>query len=148
MSRCSFRFLFAALLMGTAASCSARGEAQRPGSPGQRPGPPDVEARRPADRSQTAAEFRGVWVATGDNIDFPSRPGLPSTILRQELDAIVARSVQLGLNALVFQVRPAADALYDSPLEPWSEWLTGTQGKAPDGNFDPLAYVIERSHRA
>jgi uncharacterized lipoprotein YddW (UPF0748 family) len=94
-----------------------------------------------------AREFRAAWVATVDNIDFPSRPGLPSAVLRDELDAIVARAVELRLNALVFQVRPAADAFYKSPLEPWSEWLTGAQGKAPDGGFDPLAYLIDRCHR-
>jgi uncharacterized lipoprotein YddW (UPF0748 family) len=95
-----------------------------------------------------AREFRGAWVATVDNIDFPSRPGLPAAALRTELDAIVARAVELKLNALVFQVRPAADAFYASPLEPWSEWLTGAQGRAPEGGFDPLAYAIERSHAA
>ena len=92
-------------------------------------------------------EFRGAWVATVDNIDFPSRPGLAASALRGELDAIVERAVELHLNALVFQVRPAADAFYQSSLEPWSEWLTGAQGKAPDGGFDPLAYVIDRCHR-
>jgi uncharacterized lipoprotein YddW (UPF0748 family) len=93
-----------------------------------------------------AREFRGAWVATVDNIDFPSRPGLSAAQLRGELDAIVARAQALKLNALVFQVRPSGDALYDSTLEPWSEFLVGTQGQRPDGGFDPLAYVIERSH--
>ena len=60
----------------------------------------------------------------------------------------MARAVALRLNALIFQVRPAADAFYPSPLEPWSEWLTGAQGRAPDGGFDPLAYVIDRCHRS
>lgn len=101
------------------------------------------DARQPEPR----VEFRGAWIATVDNIDFPSRPGLPVARIRKELDAIVARAVELKLNALVFQVRPAADALYPSPLEPWSEWLTGTQGKAPAGGFDPLRYLISRSHR-
>ncbi|MCC7399409.1 MAG: family 10 glycosylhydrolase [Planctomycetes bacterium] len=91
-------------------------------------------------------EFRGAWVATVDNIDFPSRPGLPVAALQAELDQIVRRAAELGLNALVFQVRPAADAFYRSPLEPWSEWLTGAQGRAPAGDFDPLAYVIARCH--
>ena len=68
-------------------------------------------------------------------------------MLRREMDAIVARAVALRLNALIFQVRPAADAFYQSPLEPWSEWLTGQQGKAPTGNFDPLTYLIGRCHR-
>ena len=107
------------------------------------PGPAQDRAAPPP----LAREFRGAWVATVDNIDFPSRPGLPQSALRDELDAIVARAVELKLNALVFQVRPAADAFYKSSLEPWSEWLTGAQGKAPDGDFDPLAYVIERCHR-
>lgn len=92
-------------------------------------------------------EFRGAWVATVDNIDFPSRPGLPASQLRGELDAIVARAVELKLNALVFQVRPSADALYESKLEPWSEFLVGEQGKRPDGGFDPLVYLIDRCHQ-
>lgn len=96
---------------------------------------------------QPVEEFRAAWVATVDNIDFPSRPGLSVARLRSELDAIVSRAVALRLNALVFQVRPAADAFYKSPLEPWSEWLTGTQGQAPANDFDPLRYIITRCHR-
>ncbi|MBL8754385.1 MAG: family 10 glycosylhydrolase [Planctomycetes bacterium] len=92
-------------------------------------------------------EFRGAWVATVDNIDFPSRPGLSALQLRNELDTIVDQARALHLNALVFQVRPAADTFYASPLEPWSEWLTGTQGKAPPNGFDPLAYLIDRCHK-
>ncbi|MFY9343325.1 MAG: family 10 glycosylhydrolase [Planctomycetota bacterium] len=95
---------------------------------------------------RVAREFRAAWVATVNNSDWPSRPGLSSQELRAELDAIVARAADLGLNALVFQVRPCADAFYKSPVEPWSEWLTGTQGQAPDGDFDPLAHVIARCH--
>lgn len=108
---------------------------------------PPVEAQQRR-RAEPAAEFRAAWVATVNNIDFPSRKGLRSSQLRRELDDIVARAVELRLNALVFQVRAAADAFYPSPLEPWSEWLTGTQGQAPDGGFDPLAYVIDRCHRS
>jgi uncharacterized lipoprotein YddW (UPF0748 family) len=93
-------------------------------------------------------EFRGAWVATVDNIDWPSRPGLPVATLRAELDAIVQRAAELKLNALVFQVRPAADAFYASRLEPWSEWLTGVQGKAPPDGFDPLDYVVARCHES
>jgi uncharacterized lipoprotein YddW (UPF0748 family) len=93
-----------------------------------------------------ARELRGAWVATVKNIDFPSRPGLLPAQLRGELDAIVARAVELQLNALVFQVRPCADALYASRLEPWSEYLTGTQGLAPADGLDPLQYVVARCH--
>jgi uncharacterized lipoprotein YddW (UPF0748 family) len=92
-------------------------------------------------------EFRAAWVATVDNIDWPSRPGLPTAQARAELDAIVARAADLGLNALVLQVRPSGDAFYRSSLEPWSEWLTGAQGRAPDIDWDPLAFAVERCHR-
>ncbi len=107
---------------------------------------------RPAAATQAASpalprEFRAAWVATVDNIDWPSKPGLPSAQARAELDTIVARAAELKLNALVFQVRPAGDAMYPSTLEPWSEWLTGAQGKAPDEKWDPLAYVIAACHR-
>lgn len=106
-----------------------------------------AQQARPADTPPPIArEFRGAWVATVDNIDFPSRPGLSAKELAAELDAIVARAGELRLNALLFQVRPAGDAFYRSSLEPWSAWLTGTQGKAPDADFDPLAHLIERSH--
>ncbi|MCA8953565.1 MAG: family 10 glycosylhydrolase [Planctomycetes bacterium] len=92
-------------------------------------------------------EFRAAWVATVANIDWPSRRGLPTALARAELDAIVARAADLGLNALVFQVRPAADALYRSAHEPWSEWLTGAQGRPPDEDWDPLEHAIDACHR-
>lgn len=94
-------------------------------------------------------EFRGAWVATVDNIDWPSKKGLPVEQLQQELSSIVDRAAQLKLNAIIFQVRPMADALYPSKFEPWAEWITGTQGKAPmEGKktFDPLAYMIAACH--
>jgi uncharacterized lipoprotein YddW (UPF0748 family) len=90
-------------------------------------------------------EFRGVWVATVNNIDWPSRPGLPAAQQRAEITALLDRAQALGLNAVIFQVRPATDALYASSLEPWSEYLTGTQGRDP--GYDPLAVWIEEAHR-
>jgi uncharacterized lipoprotein YddW (UPF0748 family) len=92
-------------------------------------------------------EFRGVWVATVANIDWPSRPGLPADSARAELLAILDRAAALHLNAVVFQVRPAADALYPSDIEPWSEYLTGEQGKAPEPAWDPLAFAVAEAHR-
>jgi uncharacterized lipoprotein YddW (UPF0748 family) len=89
-------------------------------------------------------EFRGVWVATVSNIDWPSRPGLPADEQKAELIAILDKSKEMNLNAVVFQVRPMADALYESKLEPWSEYLTGESGKAP--GYDPLAFVIAEAH--
>lgn len=96
-------------------------------------------------------EFRGAWVATVANIDWPSRPGLSAAALRQEALAILDRAVQLGLNALVLQVRPACDAIYPSPLEPWSEFLSGEQGRPPwapgEAPWDPLAFWVQEAHR-
>lgn len=93
-------------------------------------------------------EMRGVWVATVANIDWPSRPGLPADSQRAELTALFDRAAAMHMNAIVFQVRPAADALYRSTLEPWSEYLTGEQGKAPDDpSYDPLAFAVAEAHR-
>lgn len=94
-----------------------------------------------------AREFRGVWVATVDNIDWPSRPGIPTEQQKAELLAILDRASQLRLNAVLLQVRPACDALYASKLEPWSEYLTGQMGRAPEPAYDPLAFAVEEAHR-
>ncbi len=91
-------------------------------------------------------EFRGVWVATVANIDWPSKPGLPTEQQQAELLAILDRAVELHLNAIVFQVRPSADALYASEIEPWSEYLTGAQGRAPSPRWDPLAFAVREAH--
>jgi uncharacterized lipoprotein YddW (UPF0748 family) len=90
-------------------------------------------------------EFRAVWVATVANIDWPSKPGLPMAQQRAELTAILDRARALKLNAIILQVRPAADALYRSALEPWSEYLTGEQGRDP--GYDPLAEWVAGAHR-
>ena len=92
-------------------------------------------------------EFRGVWVATVSNIDWPSRPGLSTAEQQAELLAILDRAAQLRLNAVIFQVRPGADALYSSKLEPWSYFLTGQMGRAPEPYYDPLAFAITEAHR-
>ncbi len=91
-------------------------------------------------------EFRGVWVASVRNIDWPSRPGLPPSLAKAELVALLDRAVAVGLNAVVFQVRPAGDALYASKIEPWSAYLTGTQGLAPAPLWDPLQFAVEQAH--
>lgn len=92
-------------------------------------------------------EFRGVWIATVLNIDWPSQPGLTTEQQKAELIAMLDRAVKLKLNAVVFQVRPACDALYASPYEPWSESLTGQMGKAPEPYYDPLAFAVEEAHK-
>jgi len=92
-------------------------------------------------------EFRGVWVATVDNIDWPSKPGLSAEQQQAELIAILDRVTAMRLNAVVFQIRPACDALYASKYEPWSEFLTGRMGQAPQPYYDPLAFAITEAHR-
>lgn len=92
-------------------------------------------------------EFRGVWVATVGNSDWPSKPGLPVSEQKSELLAILNRAVQMRLNVVVFQVRPGCDALYASKIEPWSEYLTGTMGKAPSPMWDPLAFAVDEAHK-
>lgn len=94
----------------------------------------------------TRREFRGVWLCTVHNIDWPSKPGLSTADQKAELLALLDRSRDIGLNAIVFQVRPTGDALYPSKTEPWSQWLTGQQGKAPSPAWDPLEFAIEQSH--
>ena len=91
-------------------------------------------------------EFRAAWVATVANIDWPSKPALPVEQQKSEARAILDELVGLGMNAVVFQVRPHADALYPSELEPWSNYLTGVQGQPPEPFYDPLAYWVEEAH--
>lgn len=92
-------------------------------------------------------EFRAAWIATVSNIDWPSRPGLPVDQQKAELIAILDRAKALRLNAVIFQVRPGCDALYLSSSEPWSEYLTGRMGQAPQPYYDPLAFAITEAHR-
>lgn len=90
-------------------------------------------------------EFRAVWVATVANIDWPTKPGLPAEAQKKELIALLDRCQALNLNAVIFQVRPMCDALYESKLEPWSSFLTGKQGESP--GYDPLTHAVEESHK-
>lgn len=89
-------------------------------------------------------ELRGVWVATTSNIDYPSNNNLSVAQLRSELEAIVALADRVGLNAIFFQVRSEADAMYVSSREPWSRVLTGTMGTDP--GLDPLGLLLELAH--
>jgi uncharacterized lipoprotein YddW (UPF0748 family) len=92
-------------------------------------------------------EFRGAWVATVANIDWPSSPGLAVAGQKSGLLAILDHAAELKLNAIIFQVRPACDAMYASTLEPWSEFLTGAMGAAPEPFYDPLAFAVAEAHR-
>jgi uncharacterized lipoprotein YddW (UPF0748 family) len=103
--------------------------------------------RREQSVPEIQREYRGMWVATVANIDWPSRPGLPSDVQKTELLAILDRAAELKLNVIVLQVRPACSVLYDSRIEPWSEVLSGTMGKPPEPYYDPLAFAVEEAHR-
>ena len=90
-------------------------------------------------------EFRAVWIATVDNVDFPSKKGLPIEDQKAEIIRDLELAKKLRLNAVIFQVRPMTDAVYRSKLEPWSEFLTGAMGKPQD--FDPLEFIIAEAHK-
>jgi len=91
-------------------------------------------------------EFRAAWIATVSNIDWPSKPGLPSDLQQQEFIYRLDQLRELGCNAVIVQIRPAADAFYSSLYEPWSRYLTGKQGQAPFPYYEPLKFMIEQTH--
>lgn len=113
--------------------------------PGPKPVPPAagaVQLGAPA----APREFRAAWVSTVANIDWPSRSNLSATQQQAEAIAILDRAKAMNLNAIVLQVRPGADAIYASDIEPWSEYLSGAQGKAPQPWYDPLKFWIKEAH--
>ena len=91
-------------------------------------------------------EFRAAWVATVTNLDWPT-PSLPPQGQQDQLVSIFESLKGMGFNAIIFQVRPECDALYNSSLEPWSKWLTGSQGNAPVPFWDPLEFAVEEAHK-
>lgn len=95
---------------------------------------------------KAVSEFRAAWVATVANINWPSKPGLSTREQQDEAIALLDFLKAHNFNAVIFQVRPQADALYESSLEPWSYFLTGMQGKAPDPYYDPLTFWVEAAH--
>ncbi len=86
----------------------------------------------------------GLWVATTNRLDFPSAPDLSAEQLKTEIDTILQDAKEWGMNTVIFQVRPACDALYASQLFPVSTAIS-TTGNLPDG-FDVLAYAVEAAH--
>jgi uncharacterized lipoprotein YddW (UPF0748 family) len=95
-----------------------------------------------------AREFRAAWITeVAVNPDWPSKPGLPVAQQKAELISLLDHAQQLHLNAVFFQVRPACDAFYSSPIEPWSDHITGVMGKAPEPFYDPLAFAIAEAHK-
>jgi len=97
--------------------------------------------------SQPKYEFRAVWVATVDNIDWPSAGNYSTELQKAEFIRQLDMHQRNGMNAVIVQVRPACDAFFPSDIEPWSQWLTGKQGKAPVPFYDPLEFMISETHK-
>ncbi len=98
-------------------------------------------------QAQPKYEFRGVWVATVDNIDWPSSKFLSTDSQKVEFTRLLDMHQRNGMNAIIAQIRPATDAFYPSQYEPWSEWLTGIQGHPPIPYYDPLEFMIKETHK-
>ncbi|MDE3247667.1 MAG: family 10 glycosylhydrolase [Bacteroidota bacterium] len=97
--------------------------------------------------AQPKHEFRGVWVATVDNIDWPTKGNYSTESQKAEFIRLLDMHQRNGMNAVVVQVRPSTDAFYPSPYEPWSEWLTGKQGRPPVPFYDPLEFMVTETHK-
>lgn len=92
-------------------------------------------------------EFRGAWIASVENIDWPSKRGLPVDSQKAEFIKMLDVLQRIGMNTVIMQIRPVADAFYPSSLEPWSEYLNGRQGLPPTPYYDPLKFMIEETHK-
>src|SRR5690349_8618159 len=97
--------------------------------------------------AQPKYEFRAAWVATVVNIDWPTKGNYEPEKQKAEFISLLNMHQRNGLNAVVVQVRPSTDAFYPSPYEPWSEWLTGKQGRPPAPYYDPLKFMIDEAHK-
>lgn len=91
-------------------------------------------------------EFRGAWICTLANLDWPSRANLHSDLQKNEFRKMLDHLESAGMNAVFVQVRPAGDALYPSQLVPWSQYLSGKQGVPPSPYYDPVEFMVEECH--
>jgi uncharacterized lipoprotein YddW (UPF0748 family) len=98
-------------------------------------------------RAQQRPELRAVWVATVVNIDWPTPGNYTAALQQQEFIRLLDMHKANGMNAMVVQIRPAGDAFYPSPFEPWSQWLTGVQGQPPTPYYDPLEFMVTETHK-
>lgn len=92
-------------------------------------------------------EMRAVWIATVANIDWPDKPGQSVNDQKREMINLLDSLAMNNINTIIVQIRPTADAFYPSMLEPWSQWLTGKQGRRPDPFYDPLKFIIDEAHK-
>ena len=92
-------------------------------------------------------EFRGAWIATVGNIDYPTSKTLTTTQQQAEFIKLLDQHKQAGINAIMVQIRTNGDAFYPSEFAPWSEFLTGRQGKAPEPFYDPMLFMISECRK-
>ncbi|MES2318397.1 MAG: family 10 glycosylhydrolase [Pseudomonadota bacterium] len=132
-------------LGGLVTSCTP---VKPPATPGIKPLPPVAPVPLATGPVPPPAprEFRAAWVSTVANIDWPSKSNLNPAQQQAEAIAILDRAKAMNLNAIVLQVRPSADAIYASEIEPWSEYLSGAQGRSPQPWYDPLKFWIAQAH--
>ena len=138
-----FRLVFTLLTAG----CLLEAVTSAGGTKANTSPPSTTSASAPITPPKIMREFRGAWIASYANIDWPSKPGLTTSEQKAELISLMDRAAALHLNALLLQVRPACDAIYSSSIEPWSEYLTGEMGQAPAPFYDPLKFAVEEAHR-
>lgn len=142
MERLSRR-TFTAAAAGTLAAVTLPANAQAADTPAAGAGTEHTPAA--GGNGAGRRQLRGMWIATVANTDWPSAPDLSPEQQRQELCDLLDVAVERRLNAVMFQVRPTADALWPSPYEPWSQYLTGVQGRDP--GWDPLGTAVHEAHR-
>ena len=132
-------------LGGLMSACTTQPAASsaQPGAPAPADAPVVTGGEQPPPAPR---EFRAAWVSTVANIDWPTKQNLTAAQQQAEAIAILDRAKALNLNAIVLQVRPSADSIYASKIEPWSEYLTGAQGKAPQPWYDPLKFWVTEAH--
>lgn len=100
-----------------------------------------------AQKTNIKTEMRAVWVATVDNIDWPDTASVNAQLHKDAFLRLLDTHFCNGINTIIVQIRPSSDAFYPSPYEPWSQWLTGIQGQAPQPFFDPLEFMITETHK-
>ncbi|MGW1951012.1 glycoside hydrolase family 10 protein, partial [Streptomyces sp. NPDC001940] len=137
------RRTFTAAAAGTLAAVTLPANAQAADTPAASAGTEHTPAA--GGNGAGRRQLRGMWIATVANTDWPSAPDLSPEQQRQELCDLLDVAVERRLNAVMFQVRPTADALWPSPYEPWSQYLTGVQGRDP--GWDPLGTAVHEAHR-
>lgn len=108
---------------------------------------PVIEVPLRVELPQVDREFRGAWIATVANINWPTKGNYATEAQKREAIQLLDLLKENNFNAVIFQVRPSADALYDSPHEPWSYFLTGQIGKRPNPYYDPLTFWVEEAHK-